>query len=432
MSFSGVHPTPKEAATPSSWQQPPLTTARWWESLASHAQPADTVRDLLRSSAPQRSKRGKLRDSGEQPTADLIMQRVHEMVGAAYAESSQGVVASAMEAWGKVNRAYPDRDMIRTPAFTGDLDASIHNEISLMWAGAWMLESGLSVATIATYLSLIKTNFGAHLGWRLTCPQSEVRLPRFLRGLRRQRLRVRRRRVGWRAHHHRSLRQLTGRPTGALALAQDAILTAARQGLLRPCEVAVANGDYDPTRHPSVRDVEFQPSNGGYCVLTILPAKKPPGQPKDEPVLYPAGDGVTDFFSACAAMLDERRARAPHGSLDPSAPLFLNPATGRAFTTTELRALFRGVARAIGLPPADIGAHSGRIGGATDLFASGAPPVAIQIAGRWDSDIWAIYARQCVGQSLDLSRAAAACDDIDLEQLLPSYSQPARPARTGR
>ena len=102
------------------------------------------------------------------------------MVGAAYAESSQGVVASAMEAWGKVNRAYPDRDMIRTPAFTGDLDASIHNEISLMWAGAWMLESGLAVATIATYLSLIKTNLGAHLGWRLTCPQSEVRLPRFL------------------------------------------------------------------------------------------------------------------------------------------------------------------------------------------------------------------------------------------------------------
>jgi hypothetical protein len=196
--------------------------------------------------------------------------------------------------------------------------------------------------------------------------------------------------------------------------------------------VAVASGDYDTTRHPSVRDVEYHSTNEGYCVLTILPAKKPPGQPKDERVLYPAGDGVADFFTACAAMLDERRARAPHGVLDPDTPLFLNPSTGRAFTTTELRALFRGVAKVIGLPPTDFGAHSGHIGGATDLFASGAPPVAIQIAGRWDSDIWAIYARRCVGQSLDLSRAAAACVDVDLEQVLPSYSQPARLARTAR
>jgi hypothetical protein len=183
VSFVGASPASSVTAT--AWKSQQHTAARWWEGFGVHAQPADAVRDLLRATTPKPSRRGKLRDDGVQPTADLIMQRVHEMVGAAYAESSQGVVASAMEAWAKVNRAYPDRDMLRTPAFVGDLDASIHNEISLMWAGAWMLESGLSVATIATYLSLIKTNLGAHLGWRLTCPQSEVRLPRFLRGLRR-------------------------------------------------------------------------------------------------------------------------------------------------------------------------------------------------------------------------------------------------------
>ena len=360
------------------------------------------------------------------------MQRVQELVGASYADSSQTVIRSAMSGWGKFTRAYSGRDMLMTPAFSGDLDASIHNEISLMMCGAWFLESGLLPATISTYLSLIRTNLEAHLGWRLTCPQAELRLPRFIRGLRRQKLRVRRRRVGWRSHHHRQLRAATGIPVSPLALAQDAILTATRQGLLRPCEAAVSSGAFDPSVHLTVGDVEYFSEHDGYLILTILPAKKPPGQPKDEPVLYPSGDGIVDFHSACARMLTDRRSRAPGGLLDSSAPLFLNPLTGRAFTTTELRALYRGVARAIGLDPRDLGAHSGRIGGATDLFASNVPPVAIQIAGRWDSDIWAIYARRCVGQSLGYSRAAADCVDVDLEELIPSYSQPARPSVTRR
>ena len=194
----------------------------------------------------------------------------------------------------------------------------------------------------------------------------------------------------------------------------------------------MSSGDFDPSSHLCVRDVEFLAEHGNYLILTILPAKKPPGQPKDEPVLYPSGDGVVDFYSACANRLSDRRSRAPGGILDPDSPLFLNPSTRRALTTTELRALYRGVARVIGLDPKDLGAHSGRIGGATDLFASGTPPVAIQIAGRWDSDIWAIYARRCVGQLLSYSRAAADCTDVDLEELIPSYSQPARPAQTRR
>ena len=360
------------------------------------------------------------------------MQRVQELVGASYADSSQTVIRSAMSGWGKFSRAYPERSMLSTPAFAGDLDASIHNEMSLMMCGAWFLENGLQPSTISTYLSLIRTNLGAHLGWRLTCPLAELRLPRFIRGLRRQKLRVRRRRVGWRSHHHRQLREASGTPLSPLALAQDAILTATRQGLLRPCEAAVSSGAFDPSVHLTVGDVEYFTEHDGYLILTILPAKKPPGQPKDEPVLYPSGDRVVDFYSACARMLDDRRTRAPGGVLDQSAPLFLNPTTGRAFSTTELRALYRGVARAIGLDPRDLGAHSGRIGGATDLFASGVPPVAIQIAGRWDSDIWAIYARRCVAQSPGYSRAAADCVDVDLEEIIPSYSQPARPAVSAR
>ena len=48
-----------------------------------------------------------------------------------------------------------------------------------------------------------------------------------------------------------------------------------------------------------------------------------------------------------------------------------------------------------------------------------------------DSDIWAIYARCCLGQALDFSARAALNDDPDIEQLEEDYVQPARAAPGG-
>ena len=48
-----------------------------------------------------------------------------------------------------------------------------------------------------------------------------------------------------------------------------------------------------------------------------------------------------------------------------------------------MRQLIRTVALVLGLDPADFGAHSARIGGASDLFAEGCPGPVIQILGRW-------------------------------------------------
>ena len=45
-----------------------------------------------------------------------------------------------------------------------------------------------------------------------------------------------------------------------------------------------------------------------------------------------------------------------------------------------------------------------------------------------DSDLWAIYTRQCLGQVLDYSGKAALCMDPDIESMEPSHTQPARPA----
>ena len=45
-----------------------------------------------------------------------------------------------------------------------------------------------------------------------------------------------------------------------------------------------------------------------------------------------------------------------------------------------------------------------------------------------DSDLWAIYTRQCIGQVLDCSSKAALCDDPDIESMEPEHVQPARAA----
>ena len=45
-----------------------------------------------------------------------------------------------------------------------------------------------------------------------------------------------------------------------------------------------------------------------------------------------------------------------------------------------------------------------------------------------DSDLWAIYARGCLGQLLEMNRNAALVNDPDIESLVKDHVQPARPA----
>ena len=402
---------------------------------------AEAAQQTLLTYAPrtQLRRRSKFGDTprGKEPDLADLNSAVHQCIAAAYADTSQGTVRSAMNAWVTFSRLFSAQrpEMIRTPRYDGDLEASTHNELSLMQFAAWMQEREGAVNTICSYVSLVKTNLGVHLGWRIL-EDSAIRLPRFLRGMRRLygRTRARRRRLGWRAQHHAALRRLLPITPAAcpLALAQDALLATARDGLLRSCEITVAHGSFDGVnRHPRVRDIDFEhttPEGEAFAVLTILPAKKPPGQEKNEPVHLARGAGVVDAFSACARMI-HARAEAKGGIeaiLDE--PLFLNPATRTAFTAIELRSLVRSAAAALGLDTRLFGAHSPRIGGATDLYASGCPPISIQIQGRWDSDLWSIYARQCIGQTVGFARRAQDATDVEIEVDSASYTQPARVA----
>ena len=311
--------------------------------------------------------------------------------------------------------------------------SSLHNELSLMMWAAWMVRIGLSASTASTYLSMARSTIEAQIGHSLTNREHSVRLPRMLRKLRKMFSCVRRKRLGWRAHHHRQLARLRGTPQGEAATTADAVLCTAREGLARCCELGPKQGQsFDTTRHPTLGDLSRHESrHGRHLVLRLLPAKKPPGQTAKVPVPLPEASG--EEVGAYAAIERMLRTRLGHAvtwgddgrlaGVDLEAPLFA--IDGVAVTAAHMVQYFSQAAADIGVTGGPVSGHSGRIGGATDHFAQETPPAVLQICGRWDSDLWQVYTRQCIDQTIEYTVRASACADASLEEIFDEYTQPA-------
>ena len=96
-------------------------------------------------------------------------------------------------------------------------------------------------------------------------------------------------------------------------------------------------------------------------------------------------------------------------------------------TVCQLRTWMRAFAAAIGHSNRiEWGAHSARIGGATDLAATGKTSMLLLRAkGRWGSDLGAIYSRLTRRALFGASRLMQKARGRDLEELLPDFVQPA-------
>jgi len=367
----------------------------------------------------RKRKRAESRSSLEQLT-----ERAFRLIQAAWGSSSQSKARTALrrlQAWIMENNVRePFKMTLGNPA------AHLHNELTLIQWAASMEEDGLAHGTIASYVSLAKTAIGVRLGWPLTSRSDEARLPRLLKGIRNARpAGARRRRLGWRARHMRILRERVGMPKGVEHTGADSVLNAARQGLLRAADFLPAQArKWSSALFPTVGDFRHLESGGApYATILVRPAKKGGNKPKCELVHFPEGDGISDAYSSIRRHLAAREAAAGK-PLSPDEPLFVH-ANGQPWLIREMRSLLRAAATLVGLAASEVGAHSARIGGATDLFSQGCPAAVIQILGRWDSDIWAIYSRLCVGSTLGHISRAAGANDVDIESITPGYAQPA-------
>ena len=94
---------------------------------------------------------------------------------------------------------------------------------------------------------------------------------------------------------------------------------------------------------------------------------------------------------------------------------------------TDYRCLIKKYARMLGYTVmSEWGAHSTRIGGATDLASTGrCSPALLAAKGRWASDVGNIYARMTRRSQLDGSRLMHNARGRDLEELLPEFTQAA-------
>ena len=349
----------------------------------------DEVRKAAKASMAQTRRRPKNKKRGASTaTIEELKRQARGHVGNAYAPGSNKTVKTALNAFGEFSVVYKDErpEMLMQPRYYGDMKASIHNELSLILFASWLHDSGLAPSTISTYVSLCKTNLAVGLGWALTVGELELRLPRLLKGLRRMQKKTRKKRVGWRARYERLLYEAMGAPTTLDGHTQKALRCTLRAGLLRAADI-LPDASFDPELNSTMGDLVFleKPSRGSgpprrYARLTVLPAKKSERQGKTEHVYFPQGDGVVDAYTALWNMVCERKAR--FGDEPDNAPLFLLPQQ-TPYQTRHACALFKSSGERIGIEVKWLGAHSGRIGGATDHFSADTPAALLQNVGRW-------------------------------------------------
>ena len=118
--------------------------------------------------------------------------------------------------------------------------------------------------------------------------------------------------------------------------------------------------------------------------------------------------------------------RPPAASAPPLDAPFFTDAVGLVVRTTGVRDLARRYAAAAGLDPADVGAKSFRIGGATDWrdCLGDASAHIVRQRGRWCSDVAQVYQRPLLASHLAASMWVRPGGSADLEAVCAGFAQP--------
>ena len=225
----------------------------------------------------------------------------------------------------------------------------------------------------------------------------------------------RRKRRGLRRRHFRKLYEAHDdiRSTSAAATSQWAAATTA-------WHIFARGGELENVKR---KDLTFHSTNKGqrYAQLLIRPLKKSGGRAHTKiPQLIAELPNEQWEPYAALTRLVALQARDNRG---PNAPLF-EAAPGKPLTTGRFRGLLKSYAKLLGFRASEFGAHSARIGGATDLAATGSTSeLLLQAKGRWASDIGRIYARMTRRAHLAASHLMHKAKGRDLEEILPGFIQ---------
>jgi len=367
-----------------------------------------------------------------------LNQQAAEALRTAFAPKSRGPLNSALRALARFAAACPERTLFKEPASGESKAASAHNEWTFVLFAMYMRNATskktkrpVSVKTVESYVSLLKGYLSFTYDFELV--ERAPRLKRLLaalrdgdplHGMRRKRRGLRRR------HLRRMWRRVPAvRATTPNAVNDWALLSTAWHVLARGGELAPQTSRWCPTKHPTRGDLSFGVTGGGvrYALLWLRPLKKKGKAlaPKVPQYIREHDGGGSDTYAALRR-LDEHDP-VPHEERS-TTPLFrrrTTDGTTRHVSVSMLRELVRARAKSIGYTVrSEWGAHSARIGGATDLASTGdASPLLLQARGRWASDIGRIYARMTRRCQLAASGLMQKARGRDLEELLPEFVQ---------
>ena len=373
-----------------------------------------------------------------EPVQDLLAKlqgQAKERMLRAYAPKSKGTLASAIRKFARFAQHVEARVLFQMSAVTGDRGAAVHNEWTLVLFVEWLLRAisektgkPVKVSTIETYVSLLKGYFIFTYDFEM--PVSTPRLTRMIALIKSDDPLggQRSKRHGFRRRHLKALWKKGGPlcGAGADACTKLAALGTAWHCFARGGELCTSAGFAGPTR----ADLQFRTLKDGtrFAIMHLRPLKKRGAAAcaKVPQYISEADGGGADVYMLLKRMVDADPVSA---SAAASTPLFRVMAktgkTRRSITVAQLRKFVRDCAGAIGYGDRRLwGAHSGRIGGATDLASTGkASELLLKAKGRWASDIGKIYARMTRRSQLAASRLMHEARGRDLEEIHPGFTQ---------
>jgi hypothetical protein len=376
---------------------------------------------------------------------DTLHNEASERLKTAYAPKSQGPLGSALSALARFAAACPERELFIKPEYYGDISASSHNEWTFILVVWWLTSRPspttgrpVTVETAATYVSLLKGYLSFSYGFALV--DQPLRLKKLYEDLAQSKPRggVRKKRRALRRKHLRRIFRLEeAQRTDVDTVNEVAAIGTAWHVLARGGEIApgVRHAKWNAEAMPTRADLSFhrRKRDGRYAVLWLRPLKKKgKGLAPKVPQYILEHDGSgSDVYNLlqrlerfdpvpvaqrAATPLFRRRAKVRGGRVE-----------ARHLTVSQLRKAVKKYAMALGYDdPSVWGAHSPRIGGATDLASTGeASELLLKAKGRWSSEIGAIYARLTRGALLASSSLMQRARGSDLEELMPDFVQPA-------
>ena len=372
---------------------------------------------------------------------DDLLSRVEadarRLLATAYAPKSRGPVKAALAAFADFAACTPSRVLFHTPLTQPGWSTwaiQAWNEWTMILWATFMTKRAspktgrpVKADTIKQYASLLKGFFSFTYAFsvvdqapRLSALLKQLTSSDPLGGVRRKR----------RALRRRHLRKLW-RSCPAVS-AQDADTLNLWAATVLSWHALARGGELSGPDGPKRADLTFGADGQGrrWACVMLSPLKKR-GQRRAPAVpqfILEHDGGGSDAYTALARL----------DSLDPvdedqrvNTPLFRvrgrrNGST--AMSVSHFRAWVQRLgSHELGLGSArEWGAHSGRIGGATDLAATGeASALLLQAKGRWASDIGRIYARMTRRAHLAASALMQRAKGRDIEELIPSFVQPA-------